>query len=136
MSIATGIRGRFGGQSATPAPAGAKRRHRARRAPGSGLLGPGIAAVYLGLIVLIPIAAVAFKSVSDGLDAFVAAITNRQTLAALQLTILLAFVVVAINAVMGTLIAWILVRDCVPGQALRQRTDRPAVRAADDRGRA
>src|SRR5439155_16993511 len=56
------------------------------------------------------------KSVSNGLDAFVAAITNRQTLAALELTILLAFIVVAVNVVMGTLIAWILVRDSFPGQ--------------------
>jgi sulfate transport system permease protein len=116
VSIATGVRGRFGGQPATPAPAGAHARRGIHRSPGSGMLGPGIAAVYLGLVVLIPIAAVGFKSVSDGLDAFVAAITNRQTLAALQLTVLLAFVVVAVNAVMGTLIAWILVRDSFPGQ--------------------
>jgi sulfate transport system permease protein len=116
MSIATGIRGRFGGGPAASAPAGARPRHSTRRAPGSGLLGPGIAAVYLGLVVLIPIAAVGLKSVSDGLGAFVAAITNRQTLAALQLTITLAFVVVLVNSVMGTLIAWILVRDSFPGQ--------------------
>jgi sulfate transport system permease protein len=87
-----------------------------RHAPGSGLLAPGIAAVYLGFVVLIPIAAVAFTSASDGLDAFAAAITNRQTMAALELTITLAFVVVIVNAVMGTLIAWILVRDAFPGQ--------------------
>ncbi len=37
---------------------------------------------------------------------------------------------------MGTLVAWVLVRDEFPGQALRQLADRPAVRAADDRRRA
>ena len=35
----------------------------------------------------------------------------------------------------GTLIAWVLVRDQLPRQARRQRADRPAVRAADDRRR-
>ena len=32
-----------------------------------GSLGPGIAAAWLGLIVLIPVAAVIWKSLSDGL---------------------------------------------------------------------
>jgi sulfate transport system permease protein len=114
MSLATGIRSRFGGGPSAAAPAGVKPRSSSRR--GSGLLGPGIAAVYLGLIVLIPIAAVAFKSVSAGLDDFVAAVTSRQTLAALELTLTLAFVVVLVNSFMGTLIAWILVRDSFPGQ--------------------
>ena len=36
---------------------------------------------------------------------------------------------------MGTLIAWVLVRDDFRGKSARQRADRPAVRAADDRRR-
>ena len=44
--------------------------------------------------------------------------------------------VALVNAVMGTLIAWVLVRDRFPGQGARQLADRPAVRLADDRGRA
>jgi sulfate/thiosulfate transport system permease protein len=83
---------------------------------GRGLLGPGIAAAYLGLIVLIPIAAVAWRSVSDGLGAFVAAVTNRQSVAAMQLTFTLSIVVVLLNALMGTLIAWMLVRDDFRGK--------------------
>ena len=42
-------------------------------------------------------------------------------------------IVVAINAVFGTLIAWVLVRDDFRGKSDRQRHHRPAVRAADDR---
>ena len=36
---------------------------------------------------------------------------------------------------MGTLVAWVLVRDEFPGKRVRQRAHRPAVRAADDRRR-
>jgi sulfate transport system permease protein len=88
------------------------------RASGGSLLGPGIAAAYLGLIVLIPIAAVAWRSVADGPAAFFAAIANRQSLAALELTFAMSLMVVLINVVMGTLIAWVLVRDAFPGKAV------------------
>jgi len=82
-----------------------------------GFLGPGIAAAWLGLVVLIPVAAVIWKSLSDGLAAFIHDITSPQAVAALQLTFTLSLLVVAINAVMGTLIAWVLVRDDFPGKS-------------------
>jgi sulfate transport system permease protein len=90
----------------------------AGRLPGSGLIGPGIAAAYLGLIVLIPLAAVAWRSVSGGTDSFVQAVTNVQAVATLQLTLIASLAVVVINAVMGTLIAWVLVRDDFPGKRI------------------
>ena len=49
---------------------------------------------------------------------FVEAVTAPQALAALQLTFARLVLVVAINAVMGTLIAWVLVRDDFPGKAV------------------
>ena len=85
---------------------------------GRGLLGPGLAALYLGLIVLIPIAALVWQSFGEGLDTFVAAVTTPQAIAALQLTFIASFIVVLINAVMGTLVAWVLVRDDFPGKAI------------------
>ncbi len=85
---------------------------------GRGLLGPGLAALYLGLIVLIPIAALVWQSFGEGLDTFIAAVTTPQALAALQLTFVTSFIVVLINAVMGTLVAWVLVRDDFPGKAI------------------
>ncbi len=87
------------------------------RFDGRGLMGPGITASYLSLLVLIPIAAILWRSVSDGPDDFVAAVTSPQAIAALQLTLTLALVVMAINLVMGTLIAWVLVRDDFAGKA-------------------
>jgi sulfate transport system permease protein len=88
------------------------------RYDGRGLLGPGIAALYLGLIVLIPVAALLWQAASGGLDQFVAAISSPQALAAIQVTFIASGVVVLINAVTGTLIAWVLVRDDFPGKAV------------------
>lgn len=81
-------------------------------------LGPGIATAYLSLIVLVPLAAVVWRSVADGPDAFLRAVASPQSLAALQLTFLVSLIVVGVNAVMGTLLAWILVRDSFPGKGI------------------
>jgi sulfate transport system permease protein len=88
------------------------------RYDGRGLLGPGLAALYLGLIVLIPIAALLWQSISNGMGSFIDAITAPQAVAAIQLTFLASFLVVLINAVTGTLIAWVLVRDDFPGKRI------------------
>ena len=83
---------------------------RAPRLPGAALAG-GISMLYLSVIVLIPLAAVLAKSLDLGLDQFWTAVTNEQAVAALKLTVGASFVVAGINAVTGTLIAWVLVRD-------------------------
>jgi sulfate transport system permease protein len=85
---------------------------------GRGLIGPGLAACYIGLIVLIPIAALIWQSFAAGLGSFLAAITSPQAVAAITLTFLMSAIVVVVNAVMGTLIAWVLVRDEFPGKRL------------------
>jgi sulfate transport system permease protein len=79
-------------------------------------MGPGVTAAYLGLLVLIPIAAILWRSVSDGVDGFIAAVTTPQAVAALQLTLVTSFLVMLVNALMGTLVAWVLVRDDFPGK--------------------
>jgi sulfate transport system permease protein len=81
-------------------------------------MGPGITAAYLSLLVLIPIAAILWRSVSDGMDDFIAAVTSPQAVAALQLTLMLSAVVMIINIIIGTLIAWVLVRDDFAGKAV------------------
>ena len=69
------------------------------------------------------------------LGGFWDAITAPEAVAALKLTLVVSLVVALINAVMGTVIAWMLVRDRFPRPAVRRRDHRPAVRAADDRRR-
>jgi sulfate transport system permease protein len=74
--------------------------------------------VWLSVIVLLPLAAVVAKSTDGGLGAFWDAITNRQAVASLRLTLTMSVVVAAINAAAGTLVAWVLVRDRFRGRGL------------------
>jgi sulfate transport system permease protein len=70
------------------------------------------------VIVLIPLAAVVLRSAEDGAGAFWEAITSPQAVASLKLTFLVSVLVVVVNAVTGTLIAWVLVRDEFRGKSL------------------
>jgi sulfate transport system permease protein len=76
----------------------------------------GVVTAYLSVIVLIPLAAVVFRSTSEGWDGFWASVTTPQALAALRLSLGASLLVSLINAVFGTLIAWVLVRDEFPGK--------------------
>jgi sulfate transport system permease protein len=71
---------------------------------------------YLSLIVLLPLAAVAAKSLDGGLGKFFDVVTTPQAMAAFKLTLITSAVVVVINALTGTLIAWVLVRDDFRGK--------------------
>ncbi|WP_407445782.1 sulfate ABC transporter permease subunit CysT [Rhodococcus sp. (in: high G+C Gram-positive bacteria)] len=81
-----------------------------------GPLGIGVATLWLSLIVLLPLAALAAHSLSDGFGGFWNAVTAPAALATLRVTVGVSIVVAAINAVMGTIIAWVLVRDEFPGK--------------------
>jgi len=96
---------------------------RRRRSPRTGALGVtsglglGIAMLWFSLLVLIPLTAVVATTVGGGWDSFVAALTNEQTAAAVRLTVEQSLLVTAVNVVMGTAIAWVLVRDRFWGRA-------------------
>jgi sulfate transport system permease protein len=76
----------------------------------------GLVTGWLSLMVLIPLAAVVVRSTEGGLGAFWDAATNPQAIAALRLTLIASLIVVAVNVVTGTIIAWVLVRDEFPGK--------------------
>ena len=52
----------------------------------------------------------------EGWDGFWDAITAPEAVSALKLTLVVSLLVALVNAVMGTVIAWLLVRDTFPGQ--------------------
>jgi sulfate transport system permease protein len=79
-------------------------------------LGLGISTLWLSLIVLLPLAAVVARSTDGGLDAFWSAVSSRQAVSALRFTLLVSLAATVINAVTGTLIAWVLVRDRFRGK--------------------
>ncbi len=97
-----------------PAPVSGARPLRAR----SGSLGLGVATIYLTLIVLIPLAAVTVKAASQGPGAFWSSVTNPVAIKALAITLGTSLIVAAVGAVMGTLVAWVLVRDRFRGQRI------------------
>jgi sulfate transport system permease protein len=81
-----------------------------------GPLGIGVAVLWLTVIVLLPLAALTVTAFEDGLAGFWDAVTAPSALAALRVTVGVSIVVALINAVIGTLIAWVLVRDEFPGK--------------------
>src|SRR3954471_11053469 len=90
---------------------------RARMRPrwGVGLNG-GFVVLSLSILVLIPLAAVVWKSTGDGWSGFWHQVSSGQAYAALKLTIVASLLVALVNLVMGTVIAWVLVRDNGPGR--------------------
>jgi sulfate transport system permease protein len=84
----------------------------------TGSLGLGVATLWLSIIVLLPLAAVVARSLDNGLDGFWDAATSRQAISALRFTIIVSLLAAAINAAMGTLLAWVLVRDRFRGKSL------------------
>ncbi len=78
----------------------------------------GISLLWLSLLVLLPLTAVVGKAYGAGFGDFVDAITSTQTAEALRLTLWLSVVVAVVNGVMGTLVAWVLVRERFRGAGL------------------
>jgi sulfate transport system permease protein len=81
-----------------------------------GGLARGIAIGYLSLIVLVPLAALVWASRAQGWDTFWHEVTKPQSVAALELTVGCAVIVSLVNALAGTAIAWVLVRDHFRGK--------------------
>ena len=93
----------------------ARSRHTAL--PGFGLA-LGWTITWLSLIVLLPLAMLAWKSASLGLDRFWDLATSPRALASYRLTFGAALAAAAVNLVLGTIVAWVLVRYKFPGRWL------------------
>ncbi|MDF5754307.1 sulfate ABC transporter permease subunit CysT [Spongiactinospora sp. TRM90649] len=102
-------------QTLSAPPSGTARTPSRRRGTALGL---GAAVLYLSLIVLIPLAAVVWRSQERGIGHFFRAVTTPDAWAALTLTLGASAVVALINLVMGSIIAWVLVRDRFAGKTV------------------
>lgn len=74
--------------------------------------------LWLSVIVLLPLAALTVAAFDEGLSGFWEAITSPAALAALAVTVVVSAVVALVNAVLGTLVAWVLVRDDFRGKRI------------------
>lgn len=78
----------------------------------------GCTLVYLGVIVLLPLAALVWQAAGLGPRAFIAVVTSPRALASFQITVLAALGAAAFNAVFGLATAWALARYDFPGKRL------------------
>lgn len=85
--------------------------------PGFGLT-LGYTVFYLCLIVLIPLSALIFKTAGMTWKDFVGIVTAPRVLASYRVTFSAAFIAALINAVFGSLVAWVLVRYRFPGRRI------------------
>lgn len=76
----------------------------------------GTAWLWLSIIVLLPLAAITVQSFDNGWSGFWDAVTTKNALDAIGITVLVSVVAAAINVVFGTIIAWVLVRDDFRGK--------------------
>ncbi|MDQ6937143.1 MAG: sulfate ABC transporter permease subunit CysT [Actinomycetota bacterium] len=72
----------------------------------------------MSILVFLPLAAVLVKASSSGWSGFADTVTSPAVAAAIRLTVGTAAAATVVNAVMGTLVAWVLVRDRFPGRRL------------------
>ncbi len=82
----------------------------------------GLTLTYLSLIVLIPLAGMFLKTATLTWPEFWAIATDLRTLAALRLSFGAAFAAAILNLIMGTLVAWVLVRYDFPLKRLLDAT--------------
>jgi sulfate transport system permease protein len=86
----------------------------ARRSGLADLTLRSIAFFYIGLLIILPIAAITTEAFRGGLANLWKQITLPQALFSLKFTFMLAFIMVLINVVTGTAAAWVLVRYRFP----------------------
>lgn len=85
--------------------------------PGFGL-SFGVTITMLGLIVIIPLCSLVVFSAKLSFPEFLDTITRPRVLSSYAVSFFTAFVAAAIDAVMGMIIAWVLVRYDFPGKAI------------------
>jgi sulfate/thiosulfate transport system permease protein len=85
--------------------------------PGFGIT-LGFTVFYLSLIVLLPLGALVLRTTTMGWEAFWATIVDPRVLAAFRLSFGAAFLGATLNAVFGSIVAWVLVRYSFPGKRL------------------
>lgn len=78
----------------------------------------GLTLVWLGLIVLLPLAALVLKASGLGIEGFARLLTNSRILASLKVTFGIAFAAAVVDALFGVVVAWVLTRYSFPGRRL------------------
>ncbi len=109
------MHGTWGSESARRS----RSRRRAERGPLPGFgLAMGTTLLYLGLLVLLPLATVVLKSAEIPPERLLEVVASPRALASYRLTFGAALAGAAVNLVFGLIVAWVLVRYRFPGRRL------------------
>lgn len=92
-------------------------KRRPGRIPGFGLT-LGVTLFYLGVLVLVPLAALVLKTTELTWSQFVATVTDPRVTASLRLSIGASLIAATVNLVFGFIVAWVLVRYSFPGRKI------------------
>ena len=91
---------------------------RASRDRAATALSLGFVTTFLTVLVALPIAALVWEATNEGTQSFRDAVTSPEAVAALKLTLAASAGVAVLNAVLGTITAWVLVRDEFRGKTV------------------
>jgi sulfate transport system permease protein len=78
----------------------------------------GIALVYVGLMLVIPLVSIFSQALVKGFTSYLAAISHPETLAAIRLTLITVAIVVPLNLVFGLAAAWAIAKFSFKGKNL------------------
>ena len=78
----------------------------------------GMALTIVSLLLVLPLAIVLTEAFGNGLDAYLAAIAEPDTLAAIRLTLIAAAIAVPVNLVFGVCAAWAIAKFDFPGRSV------------------
>src|SRR3954452_2674882 len=77
-----------------------------------------LAVTFLSVFVVLPLVIVFAQAFSRGLAAYVAALTDREALSAIRLTLAVAAISVSLNLVFGVIAAWAITKFEFPGKTV------------------
>jgi len=78
----------------------------------------GVALLYLGLMIVLPVAAIIHSGFAHGFTDLRAALGEFGAWEAIRLTLIMAAITAVLNGIMGTLLAYVLVRVPFPGRGV------------------
>jgi sulfate transport system permease protein len=91
---------------------------RAGRGSGFTSLRVGVTALWLSVIVLLPLAAIAWQASGGGWQAFWLAVTSHAAVESFRVTLVISTVVTVLDVLFGLATAWVLVRDDFIGKGV------------------
>jgi sulfate/thiosulfate transport system permease protein len=74
--------------------------------------------IYLSLVLIVPAIAVFYEAFHQGFSAFLTAVSSREFVTAVQLTIIITAIAVVLNTIFGLCAAWVIARNQFRGRAL------------------